>query len=343
MITEALLYRTESLDPYRNIALEEYFLETAERGTCLLYLWQNERTVVVGRNQDCRRECRVSELESDGGHLARRISGGGAVFHDLGNLNFTFVARADDYDPGRQFDVILGAVTSLGIPAEKSGRNDLTAGGRKFSGNAFFRSADRAFHHGTILVRADLAGAARYLGAEGGKFASRTGARGSPPNGVASKPSPMVNLSEFVPALSVDDVALALARSFGAVCGREVKALPPTKIDWFDVNARRSKFASPDWKYNRSIRFTRSFSGRYPWGGVEFYLDARDGVVVDLDVISDAMDHELAPAIAGRIRGMPFDPAIMALAVADLARSLAEETRPAIADVSALILAQRGA
>lgn len=343
MITETLLYRTDSLDPYRNIALEEYFLETAVKGTCLLYLWQNERTVVVGRNQDCRKECRVSDLESDGGHLARRISGGGAVFHDLGNLNFTFVAHAEDYDLGRQLEVILRAVKSLGVPAEKSGRNDLTAGGRKFSGNAFYRSGDRAFHHGTILVRADLSEAARYLGAEGGKFASRANARGSPPNGVASKPSPIVNLSEFVPALSVDDVAQALSRSFGDVYGREVRALPPTKIDWFDVNARRSKFASPDWKYNRSIRVTRSFSGRYPWGGVEFCIDARDGFIVDLDVTSDAMDHALAPAIAGRIRGMPFDPASMAFAVADLSLSFPEETRPAIADVSALILAQRGA
>lgn len=331
MIRKALVYRTDSLDPYRNIALEEYFLESVEIDTCLLYLWQNERTVVVGKNQNSRKECRIAELEGDGGHLARRLSGGGAVFHDAGNLNFTFLVRAGDYDLGRQLDVILGAVASLGIPAQKTGRNDLTVDGRKFSGNAFYRSGDRAYHHGTILVRADLAKAAHYLGASGGKFASK---------GVESKRSPMLNLAEFVPSLTIDEVATSLFRSFGVVYGLECETLEPSRIDWFDVETRRTRFASSEWKYNRSLPFTCSFAERFAWGGIELLLDVRDGTVYDLDVHSDAMDQTLAPAIADRIRGLPLASEKMAFAVADLARTYPEDMRPAIADVSALIRSQ---
>lgn len=119
-------------NPYENLALEEMLLTHVPKESCILYLWQNQKTVVIGKNQNAWKECRVKELEEDGGFLARRLSGGGAVFHDLGNLNFTFLMNSPDYDLSRQLDVILQAVASLGISAQKSGRNDVTtADGRK--------------------------------------------------------------------------------------------------------------------------------------------------------------------------------------------------------------------
>ena len=112
---------TNETYPYRNLALEEYLLHNVAEDECILYLWQNEKTVVIGRNQNPWKECKVKELNEDGGRLVRRLSGGGAVYHDLGNLNFTFVLTKENYNVDRQLDVIIRAVNGLGIEAERLG------------------------------------------------------------------------------------------------------------------------------------------------------------------------------------------------------------------------------
>ena len=107
MINRLSYFISSSTNPYLNLAVEEYLLETVKPNQLILYLWQNERTVVIGKNQNAWKECRFQELEADGGHLARRLSGGGAVFHDLGNLNFTFLIPSSDYDLSKQMSVTV--------------------------------------------------------------------------------------------------------------------------------------------------------------------------------------------------------------------------------------------
>ena len=131
------IIESDSTNPYKNLALENWLLDHVAEDEVILYLWQNQHTVVVGKNQNAWKECNISTLEADGGHLARRLSGGGAVYHDLGNLNFTFLAHKARYDVAKQLEVILRGLQRLGIEAEKSGRNDILVDGRKVSGNAF--------------------------------------------------------------------------------------------------------------------------------------------------------------------------------------------------------------
>ena len=208
MIERLLVCRSRSFDPYENLALEEALLNRVGEGELILYLWQNERTVVIGKNQNPWKECRTALLAEEGGHLARRLSGGGAVFHDLGNLNFTFLMPAQDYDLPRQLTVIQRACRSLGIPAERSGRNDLLADGRKFSGNAFYKHNGKAYHHGTLMVDVDLDRVQRYLSPSKAKLAAK---------GVESVRSRVVNLREFVPTLTVEQLADALIAALAEV------------------------------------------------------------------------------------------------------------------------------
>ena len=216
MIKKLQYYIGSCTDPHRNLALEEYLTDTVGEDTCILYLWQNKHTVVIGRNQNAWQECRTTELERDSGTLARRLSGGGAVYHDMGNLNFTFSLRQADYDLRRQQSVIVEACRSLGIPAEISGRNDILTNGCKFSGNSFYSHAGCAFHNGTLLVNVDMANLGKYLTPSKTKLESK---------GVASVRSRVINLTELKPDLTIDGMARSMVKAFETVYSLEAVEL----------------------------------------------------------------------------------------------------------------------
>ncbi|MEG1126893.1 MAG: lipoate--protein ligase, partial [Oscillospiraceae bacterium] len=184
MIKHTQIIEADGTNPYRNLAVEEFLTDNVPAETCILYLWQNAKTVVIGNNQNAWQECKTQALHEDGGHLARRLSGGGAVFHDDGNLNFTFILPRDDFDIARQSEVIMRAVSSFGVCVERSGRNDILANGQKFSGNAFFRRRNSAYHHGTLLINVDMQNLSHYLNVSAAKLES---------NGVKSVKSRVCN------------------------------------------------------------------------------------------------------------------------------------------------------
>lgn len=263
MIQKTQIITTSNTDPYENLALEEYLMDTVEPGTCILYLWQNRQTVVIGQNQNAWQECKVKELEEDGGFLARRLSGGGAVFHDLGNLNFTFLLPRSEYDVARQSDVIVQAVRSFGLAAERSGRNDILVDGRKFSGNAYFKRGANAYHHGTLLIHVDMANLSRYLNVPADKLRSK---------GVRSVVSRVANLQEFNPDITVDAMKERLVWAMGQVYGTQPQPVDEQKLDRARIQALAQRNASWEWRLGRKLPFDTSFSARFPWGGVTVQL-----------------------------------------------------------------------
>ena len=295
MIDRLQIYESEGFDPYRNLAIEQHLLESVLGGCCLLYLWRNERTVVIGRNQNAWAECRTALLSEEGGKLARRLSGGGAVYHDLGNLNFTFLMRTGDYDLARQLSVIRRACAVCGIETEISGRNDLLADGRKFSGNAFYHHEGRSYHHGTLLVDADTDRMSRYLSPSKAKLTAK---------GVESVRARVINLREVNPALTVDALKGAMIEAFSAVCGLPVAARGP--VDETRVNELRARYASEQWLYGQKLPFTFRCERRFPWGGIELQLSVDRGAVTDARVYTDDMDHETAQALEAAAVGCPF-------------------------------------
>lgn len=297
MINRLVWMETDNTYPYRNLAMEEYMTLHVPQGTCILYLWQNRHTVVIGKNQNCWRECRVNFLEQEDGYLVRRLSGGGAVFHDLGNLNFTFIVGAEDYDVSRQLDVILEAVRSLGIHAEKTGRNDITVEGRKFSGNAFYRTGDGCYHHGTILIRADKENMSRYLNVSKEKLASK---------GVTSVKSRVANLCEFKPDITLEEVKAALVEAFSRVYGQPAVRMKEEELPQLEIDVLTEKFASWQWKYGRKIPFEYEMEKRFPWGNIQIQLHVDEGVIQDVNVFSDAMDQEMFGALAKQLKGCGY-------------------------------------
>lgn len=295
MINKLTLYISDSLDPYFNMAAEKHLTLGAAEDECILYLWRNARTVFVGRNQNCWAECNVSVLEADGGKLARRLSGGGAVYHDEGNLNFTFAASAENYDVARQCAVIAAAVGEFGLDATVSGRNDILIDGAKFSGNAFWKFGKNHYHHGTILIKTDTEAMSRYLNVDPDKLRAK---------GVASVRSRVVNLSELSSNVNVDSMTAALCRAFAEVYGLEVAHKPMP--DGAELESIRAEFASAEWKYNMTPYFSHSIKGRFGWGGVTLELDVREGTVAECRVFSDALDSEYMTTIAPRFAGVRY-------------------------------------
>ena len=273
-------------DPFLNRAVEQYLTENQAEETVTLYLWKNQRTVVIGYNQNPYSECNVQLLLDEGGHLMRRGTGGGAVFHDLGNINFSFVADKSLYDVKKQLSVIQDALLSYGLTTEISGRNDLTCEGRKFSGNAFAKGQRNDLHHGTILIKTDGALMQRYLIVDQAKLMK---------NGVKSVASRVINLSEAAPELTSENIKQPLIASFEKIYGGKAEPLDfDTLIQNKEVQAIRDEISSHAFLFGRWEHFKTTKKARFPWGGVEISLeiDEANAIIKDVQIASDCLEPE---------------------------------------------------
>ena len=273
-------------DPFLNRAVEQYLTDHQEVGTVTLYLWKNQQTVVIGYNQNPYSECNVKLLLDEGGHLMRRGTGGGAVYHDLGNINFSFIADKALYDVRKQLSVIQDALLAYGLHAEISGRNDLTCEGRKFSGNAFAKGQKNNLHHGTILIKTDGAMMQRYLIVDKAKLMK---------NGVKSVASRVVNLSELVPELTSENIKQPLIDAFEKVYDGKAEILDfDTLINTKEVQAIRDEISSHGFLFGRWEQFKTTKKARFAWGGVEIALqvDEANAIIKDVQIATDCLEPE---------------------------------------------------
>ncbi len=298
MIDKIRIYESKSYDPYVNLSTEKYLMDTTAATECTLYLWQNQNTVVIGQNQNAWAECRTSLLEEEGGKLARRLSGGGAVFHDLGNLNFTFLVSEENYDLIRQLEVIQKACALAGIKAEKSGRNDILAEGRKFSGNAFYHNQTHAYHHGTLLVDVDMGKLQRYLSPSKAKLEAK---------GVTSVRSRVINLKELNPELTCEKMKEYMALAFEAVYGCKASVMTLTDCDLSAIDTLAKEYSSWDYLYGAPLPFTMSCEGHYGWGHIQLQLQVKSGIILAAKVYSDSMDWLLAQQTEQALTGCQFE------------------------------------
>ncbi|MBR1514684.1 MAG: lipoate--protein ligase [Bacteroidales bacterium] len=274
-------------NPFLNRAVEQYLTDCQAADTVTMYLWKNQQTVVIGYNQNPYSECNVQLLLDEGGHLMRRGTGGGAVYHDLGNINFSFVADKSLYDLKKQMSVIQEALLKYGLRTEMSGRNDLTYEGRKFSGNAFAKGQRNDLHHGTLLIKTDGEKMQRYLIVNKAKLMK---------NGVKSVASRVINLSEVVPELTSESIKQPLVQSFEKVYGGQATVIDfDTLINMPEVQAITSEISSRNFLFGRWEHFETTKKAQFAWGGVEIALkvDEAKSVITDVQIASDCLDTEI--------------------------------------------------
>lgn len=310
------LLLSESNDPWFNLAVEDAIFRQMPATQQVLFLWRNAETVVIGRAQNPWKECNTRRMAEDGIKLARRSSGGGAVFHDLGNCCFTFMAGKPEYDKSVSTEIILRALTRLGIPAEASGRNDLVVntpdGIRKISGSAYRETSDRGFHHGTILLNADLSRLADYLNPDSKKLQAK---------GITSVRSRVANIAELVQGVTYETLCAAVTEAFFAHFNRrcEPEVISPQALP--DLPGFEQQFArqsSWEWNFGQAPEFSHLLDNRFSWGGVEIHFDVERGIISRCQIFTDSLNPAPLETLALKLQGVAYRPEMLAQTVTAL-------------------------
>ena len=321
-----LLIEHPGTDPCQNLAIEEALL-LKNLPVPAFFLWQNAHTVVIGCGQNAWKECRTDLLREEGGTLVRRSTGGGAVYHDLGNLNFSFVMPKALYDVGRQLNVIRAAAERFSIKTAASGRNDivLEESGAKFSGNAFRLTQSTALHHGTILMDVDLAMMGRYLAPSKEKLQAK---------GVESVRARVGNLSDYARDITVPALKEALFDAFEQEYGPARHTAWEDLLDQSLVNTLAEKYRSWEWTYGKTPRFDLTLYQRCPWGQAELLISCKSGHIQEAQCYTDANDAGLSSRVSRTLTGVLFTPQAMSDKLLD--SGITED-----ADIAAWLLTQR--
>lgn len=289
-------------DAQMNLAIEEYALKSLDPSESYLLFYINKPSIIIGKNQNTIEEINVDYVEKNGIQVVRRLSGGGAVYHDLGNLNFSFITK-DDGDSFSNFkkftEPVIKALRNLGVPAELSGRNDILVEGRKVSGNAQFFTKGRLFSHGTLMFNSEIDNVVSALKVRKDKIESK---------GIKSIRSRVANISEFLEKeLTMDDFkTLLLKNIFGSIDNIPEYVL--SDQDWANIKKlSEERYQSWDWNYGRSPKFNIQRMHRYPVGGIDVRLEVNKGLIENCKIYGDFFGTRDVTEIQARLIGQKYE------------------------------------
>lgn len=285
----------ENTDAYFNLASEEYLLKHTNDD--IFYLWRNDNAIIVGKNQNTLSEINLDYVREKDIKVVRRLTGGGAVYHDLGNINYTFIENnKKSFNDFRGFCApIIKALNEMGVEAEFTGRNDMTIQGKKFSGTAQCKFKDRVMHHGTLLfssVKADISGA---LTPRDSKFTDKS---------VKSVASRITNISEYL--TEPMDVIEFRDRLMVSVTGSSDSIIE--KFSQEEIQAitklREEKYSKWEWNFGQSPKFSMTKEGRFKGGTLEVTLDVSHGTIEKFRVYGDFFGTKDVDQLEAAIKGI---------------------------------------
>lgn len=297
-------------DPRINLAMEEYILNNLTDDSYFLF-YVNEPSIIIGKNQNTYAEVNQSYVDEHHIHIVRRISGGGAVYHDLGNLNFSFVthADADSFHNFKKFTMpIVEALNEMGVKAELSGRNDLQVGSRKISGNAMFQAKDRMFSHGTLMLDSNIDEVVRSLSVSEEKLITK---------GIRSIRSRVANISEFL-AEPISMEAFK-ERLLNHIFEGNVEEYVLSEEDWQAIHQlSREKYQTFEWNYGKNPAYNYESKQKFSGGLVDLKLNVKKGLITEARIFGDFFGVGEIEEIENRLVGVPHQTQAVAQAIADI-------------------------
>ncbi|KMY49038.1 lipoate--protein ligase [Peribacillus loiseleuriae] len=289
-------------DPQMNLAIEEYILKNLDINETYLLFYINGPSIIIGKNQNTIEEINTEYVEKNGIKVVRRLSGGGAVYHDLGNLNFSFITKDDGqsfHDFKKFTEPVVKALSKLGIHAEISGRNDILAEGRKISGIAQFSTRGRMFTHGTLLFNSEMDHIVSSLKVKKDKIESK---------GIKSVRSRVANIAEFLgnPMTIEEFRSLILKYIY-----EENEIIPEyvlTEDDWIKINElSKERYQNWDWNYGKSPKFNLQHSHRFPVGSIDIRLEVNKGKIENCKVYGDFFGVGDVSEIEEKLTGIRYE------------------------------------
>ncbi|CAF0821561.1 unnamed protein product [Didymodactylos carnosus] len=310
-IHHRIIYSTSN-NIWFNLATEEWLSNTIKPNEQILFLWQNDRCVIIGRNQNPWKECFLERMHNDNVLLARRRSGGGAVYQDLGNTCFTFLVSAltHQIDKNANSNIILNVLKNVySIDGKIMGRNDLvlSSDGRKFSGSAYQYTRTSALHHGTLLLNVDLNAMKRYLNPNKEKLKSK---------GVDSIQARVINLTEINSSIKHQDICTALENEYikyhqkqsSSSFMKTTEYLSPIVLDKItDLNNSYKMYSDEKWRYGQTFSFNHEIEKRFQWGTVNICISSeRNGIIDTCEIYSDSLFVNVIDELKRNISGQMY-------------------------------------